>query len=83
MLDIGDRIYKIEIQIANIKNKRDGGLNNGKNTQIVSERRRYDISYNLAYCIAWYVLGDVEKEYLLSLIKDLSGIFFVEVLVFA
>ena len=26
-----------------------------------------------------YVLGDVEKEYLLSLIKDLSGIFFVEV----
>jgi len=26
-----------------------------------------------------YVLGDCEKDYLLSLIKDLSGIFFVEV----
>ena len=26
-----------------------------------------------------YVLGDVEKDYLLSLIKDLSGIFFVDV----
>ena len=26
-----------------------------------------------------YVLGDVEKDYLLSLIKSLSGIFFVEV----
>ena len=26
-----------------------------------------------------YVLGDLEKDYLLSLIKSLSGIFFVEV----
>ena len=26
-----------------------------------------------------YVLGDVEKDYLLSLIKDLSSIFFVDV----
>jgi len=26
-----------------------------------------------------YVLGDYEKDYLLRLIKDLSGIFFVEV----
>ena len=29
-----------------------------------------------------YVLGDVEKDYLLSLIKDLSCIFFVDVLGF-
>ena len=29
--------------------------------------------------LSGYVLGDVEKDYLLSLIKELSGIFFVEV----
>jgi len=29
-----------------------------------------------------FVLGDVEKEYLLKLIKDLSSVYFVEVLGF-